>query len=176
MAITFKRDPITHHSSYGYSGIIRYDYYVDGQLVDESLYMEISGVVHSLNRTFSIISGTPVSLSMSVKIDDKNDLILEHNTGTFTVKVYRDVVLLYTINGSRDFVYEYCEGVIRDVLLKPAPLPFSYMVGSPKWEKEAGDMGTESVEERRKLGLCPQCGEKGPFVNFTMTCKEHGPY
>lgn len=35
----------------------------------------------------------------------------------------------------------------------------------------------ESVEDsRRRLGLCPSCGTKGPFVNMTMTCPEHGPY
>jgi hypothetical protein len=34
------------------------------------------------------------------------------------------------------------------------------------------------IEQRKKDGLCPQCGEKGAFapISFAMTCSKHGAY
>lgn len=169
--IKLVEDFTTNMQNYGWNSHKSSKYYIDDELVDENTFKTVSGVVASLEKTFRIINASPVSLPISCKIDDKNDLMLEHDSGTYTVTVYRDLIKLYTIKGAESFVYEYCEGVIRDLLVKPNLLvDFKGLVGFPDKEDE------ESPQARRKAGLCPQCGSKGPFVNFTMTCKEHGPY
>ena len=45
---------------------------------------------------------------------------------------------------------------------------------------EADDnvISKSTLEQRKRDGLCPQCGEKGDFapITFAMTCSKHGAY
>jgi hypothetical protein len=58
-------------------------------------------------------------------------------------------------------------------------------IGDSDWDKEDGttqprenivDSYINILEQRRKEGRCPQCGELGAFVGLRPTCSKHGPY
>lgn len=45
-----------------------------------------------------------------------------------------------------------------------------------KQYSDAIDSTRDELEERRRAGRCPICGELGKFINLGLTCSIHGGY